>query len=312
MATERATLPSGRDGLKLSLLWTALEAPLGFVQIVHGMAEHKERYIPLMEHLAGLGYACAAYDHRGHGESVKGQEDLGYVGTNGLDALVEDLKQVFDQGRARWPGVPAFLLGHSMGSLIARTYLKRHADLDGLILSGSPSYQAAVVPAGLLISGIARLRGDRYRSALIDKLFFGSFNHKIKNPASNFAWLNTDAASVEAYDRDPLCGFLFTVNGFAALRSLLIDVYSPSGWAKSARNVPVLFISGGDDPCMVSREKLSEAMNLLQNVGYAHVKSKVYDGMRHEILNEPQREKVYADIAAFLEECRMGAKGARD
>ena len=166
-----------------------------------------------------------------------------------------------------------------------------------------------MVPAGLIISGIARIRGDRYRSALVDKLFFGSFNQRIKNPASRFAWLNTDAASVEVYDRDPLCGFLFTVNGFQALRSLLIDVYSPRGWAKPSKNVPILFMSSGEDPCMVSREKLSEAVNLLRNVGYAHVKAKVYDGMRHEILNEPERDKVYADIAAFLEECSRGAKG---
>lgn len=304
MTIERETLVSERDALTLSMLRLAPEAPLGLVQIAHGMAEHKERYIPLMEHLAGLGYACAAYDHRGHGESVRGQDDLGYVGANGLDALVEDLKQVFDFNRSRWPGVPAFLLGHSMGSLIARAYLKRNPDPDGLILSGSPSFQAAIVPAGHLISGIGKFRGERYRSALVNRLFFGSFNRGIKRPASRFAWLNTDAASVEAYDRDPLCGFLFTVNGFQALRSLLIDVYSPRGWAKPGKNVPVLFLSGGDDPCMVSREKLSQAVNLLRNVGYSHVKAKVYDDMRHEILNEPQRDRVYADIAAFLEECR--------
>jgi alpha-beta hydrolase superfamily lysophospholipase len=311
MTTERETIVSKRDGLKLSLLITVPEAPLGIVQISHGMAEHKERYIPLMEYLTERGYVCAVHDLRGHGESVSSQDDLGYFGANGADALVEDLKQVFDYTRSRWPDVPATLMGHSMGSLIARAYLKRNPDLDGLILSGTPSYQAAVVPAGLLISGIAKLRGERHRSKLVDKLFFGNFNHKIKNPASSFAWLNTDVASVEAYDKDPLCGFLFTLNGFQALRSLLIDVYSPSGWAQPKKNVPVLFVSGGDDPCMISREKLSEAVNLLRNVGYVHTKVKVFDGMRHEILNEPQRDMVYADIAAFLEECRSGVKAVR-
>ena len=105
-----------------------------------------------------------------------------------------------------------------------------------------------MVPAGLIISGISRIRGDRYRSALVDKLFFGSFNQRIKNPASRFAWLNTDAASVEVYDRDPLCGFLFTVNGFQALRSLLIDVYSPRGWAKPSKNVPSCLCRAGKTP----------------------------------------------------------------
>ena len=257
-----------------------------------------------------MGYACVVHDLRGHGESVAGQDDLGYFGEKGLDALVEDLRQVSSYARDRWSGLPVYLLGHSMGSLIARAYLKRCPDLDGLILSGTPSYQAAVVPAGLLISAIGKFRGERYRSALVNKLFFGNFNSRIKNPASPFAWLNTDAAAVDAYDKDPLCGFPFTLNGFAALRNLLIDVYSPRGWAQPRKNMPVLFVSGGDDPCMISREKLNEAVNLMRNVGYVHVKVKVYDGMRHEILNEPRRDAVYADIEAFLEECRIKAKGS--
>jgi alpha-beta hydrolase superfamily lysophospholipase len=308
MATESATLVSKRDGLTLSLLTMAPEAPLGVVQISHGMAEHKERYVPLMEHLAEMGWASVVHDHRGHGASVKSEGDLGYIGADGLEALVEDVHQVGEYARGRWPGVPLVLLGHSMGTLVARAYIKRHADPDGLILSGTPSYEAAVVPAGLLIAGIRRFRGERYRSQMVNKLFFGNFNRGIKNPASVFSWLNTDTASVEAYDKDPLCGFPFTLNGFSALRSLLIDVHSPRGWAQPKKNIPVLFVSGGDDPCMISREKMSEAVNLLRNVGYPHVKVKIYDGLRHEILNEPQRDRVYLDIDAFLEECRKGAK----
>ncbi len=306
MTTERATLASDRDGLKLSLLVTVPEVPLGIVQISHGMAEHKERYAPLMEYLSERGFACVAHDLRGHGESVVRQDDLGYFGADGAEALVEDLRQVNRYARGRWPDLPLILLGHSMGSLIARAYLKKYTDLSGLILSGTPSYQPAVAPAGILISSIARIKGERYRSALLGRLFVGAFNRGIKNPASPFAWLNTDTAAVEEYDRDPLCGFLFTVNGFDALRSLLIRVHSPKGWAAPQRPVPVLFLSGASDPCMISREKLSEAVNLLRNVGYAHVKVKVYEGMRHEILNEPDRARVYADISSFLEECLKG------
>jgi alpha-beta hydrolase superfamily lysophospholipase len=306
MTTERVTIASERDGLALSLLITMPEAPLGIVQISHGMAEHKERYVPLMDFLAARGYACIVHDLRGHGESVKSRDDLGYFGANGAQALVEDLRQVSEYARGRWPNLKLFLLGHSMGSLIARAYLKKYPDLDALILSGTPSYQPAVAPAGLLISSLGRLKGERYRSNFVDRLFFGNFNHRIKNPASPFAWLNTDAASVEAYDRDPLCGFLFTLNGFAALRSLLIEAHSPRGWAKPKKNIPVMFVSGGEDPCMISREKLSEAVNLIRNVGYPHIKVKVYDGMRHEILNEPDRDRVYADIQAFLDECLKG------
>jgi alpha-beta hydrolase superfamily lysophospholipase len=197
-----------------------------------------------------------------------------------------------------------------MGSLIARAYLKEYTDLNGLILSGTPSYQAAVVPAGILISLIGKLKGERHRSALLGKMFFGSFNRGIKNPASPYSWLNTDAAAVEAYDRDALCGFLFTVNGFEELRCLLIRVHDPRGWAQPKKAFPVMYLSGASDPCMISREKLSEAVNLTRNIGYPHVKVKLYDGMRHEILNEPERAQVYADIAAFLEEClKNGGNG---
>ena len=306
MTTERVTLISERDGLALSLLMMMPDAPLGIVQFSHGMAEHKERYAPLMEYLATLGYASVIHDLRGHGESVVSQDDLGYFGTGGADALVGDLRQVTGYARGRFPDLPLILLGHSMGSLIARAYLKEYTDLNGLILSGTPSYQAAVVPSGILIAWIGKLRGERHRSALLEKLFFGSFNRGIKDPASPFAWLNTDAAAVEAYDRDKLCGFRFTVNGFDTLRRLLIRVYDPRGWAKPKKTVPVLFLSGASDPCMISREKLSEAVNLIRNVGYPHVKVKVYDGMRHEILSEPEKFQVYADISAFLTECLKG------
>lgn len=310
MTTERATLNSERDGLALSLLLAVPESPLGIVQISHGMAEHKERYLPLMENLAAHGYVCVVHDLRGHGESVKSQDDMGYFGADGAEALVEDLRQVSGYVRARWPELPLYLLGHGMGSLIARAYMRRTPDVDGLILSGTPSYQVAVVPAGLLISGIGRMRGERYRSKLVDRMFFASFNHGIQNPASQFSWLNTDASAVETYDHDPLCGFTFTLNGFAALRRLLISVNSPRGWAQPQKNIPVLFISGGSDPCMVSREKLSATVNLLRNVGYVHIKVKVNDGMRHEILNEPDRSRVYDDITAFLEESRKSSKNS--
>ena len=306
MTTERTSLISGRDGLVLHLLTTVPENPKGILVIVHGMAEHKERYAPLMEYLAGLGFASIAQDLRGHGESIQGPDDLGYFGADGMESLVEDVRQVSGYARERWPGRPLVMLGHSMGSLVARAYLKRYPDLSALILSGSPSFQAAIAPAGLLISGIGRVKGVRYRSRLVDRLFFGNFNRGVKNPASSFSWLNTDTASVDAYDRDPLCGFLFTIDGFAALRRLLMDAYSPKGWAKPSMDIPILFLSGGDDPCMVSREKLSEAANLMRNIGNAHVKVKVYDGMRHEILNEPRRELVYAAIASFLAESTAG------
>jgi alpha-beta hydrolase superfamily lysophospholipase len=311
MDTERMTLVSASDGLTLHLLAAVPERPKGVFVIVHGMAEHKERYVPLMEYLADLGFASVIQDLRGHGESVRSADDLGYFGTGGMEALLEDLRQVVAYARGRWPGLPLAMLGHSMGSLIARSYLKRYPDLCALILTGSPSFQAAMAPAGLLISCVGRAKGARHRSALIDRAFFGSFNRGIKKPTSRYAWLNSDAAAVEVYDRDPLCGFTFTVDGFATLRRLMMDAYNPNGWAKPPRSVPILFLSGGDDPGMISRVKLTEAASLMRNAGYAHVRVKGCDGLRHEVLNEPRRDQAYAEIASFLTESVDAAERAK-
>ena len=157
------------DKLKLSLIYCEpTEAPKGIVQIAHGMCEHKERYIPLMEYLCQNGYAVVCNDHRGHGESVKSNVDLGYMGKDGWLALVEDLKAITLWARKKWPGLPLTLFGHSMGSLAVRSYAKRYdSQIDSLIVCGCPSDNPAKDAGILLAKMIGQIKGWHYRPKIL-------------------------------------------------------------------------------------------------------------------------------------------------
>ena len=155
------TIISPVDGLKLALMYTApADEPKGIVQIAHGMCEHKERYAPLMEFLADNGYSVVCHDHRGHGASVKSPEDLGYMGKGGWLAMVKDTKAVTDWAKEKWPGLPLTLFGHSMGSMVVRSYAKRYdKDIDSLIVCGCPSDNPAKSAGILLAKMTGRVKG---------------------------------------------------------------------------------------------------------------------------------------------------------
>lgn len=290
------------DRLRLSGLCALPQGqPVGIVQLVHGMSEHKERYLPLMRFLTSLGYCCYIHDHRGHGASVRAPEDLGYFYRGGAHALVEDTFEVTQLAKRQHPALPYFLLGHSMGSLVVRAYLKRHdGQLDGLIVCGCPSNNPAAGLGKVLARTLALLWGGRHISHLLQAMAFGSFNRRFEPACSPNAWVCSDEAVVQAYDQDPLCGFPFTLDGFTALFELVQAVYDPSGWQLARRSLPIHFISGAEDPCLIGRKQFVAALGTLQLAGYERVSYRLYPEMRHEILNERHREQVFEDLARTL------------
>ena len=296
-------VPGASEDIRLSTLVIAPAAPKAVLQLVHGMAEHKERYIPFMNYLSEMGYACVICDLRGHGASVSSKEDLGWLGKDGMRATVEDVRCVTEWAKTRYPGLPFFLFGHSMGSMIVRSYLKRHdGGLSGLIVCGSPSKNPAAGLGDFLAGCIGLLRGQRYRSSFLADLCTGNNDKKFRGEGLKNAWLSSNRANVQAYNNDPLCGFTFTVNGYRnGLFRLMKDIYSPEGWIVSNPDLPVHFIAGAEDPCIISIRKFSEAVSFLRARGYREVTSQVYPRMRHEILNEIGREDVWRDVLARLD-----------
>lgn len=299
MTIEPLSIRSDSDGLMISALYAAPDGDVrGSVLISHGMAEHKERYEPFQRALAEAGYASLVHDHRGHGLSVLSDDDLGHFDAQ---SLLRDLFTLIAHLRALHPAKPLALFGHSMGSLAARA-LTRADDsaIDALIVCGCPGENKSAGAGRALLTLLGALRGDRHRSKLFDRMSSGSFARAFAE-GSAFAWLNSDAEAVRLYEADEKCGFLFTIKGYRALLDLMSAAYARDGWALGNKGLPILFISGADDPCMISREKLDAAVSHMKEHGYTDVTLKTYEGMRHEILLEPGRAIVFADVIHFLD-----------
>ena len=293
------TIPSG--DLQLQAAVIAPEQPKAVVVFVHGMAEHKERYYPFMTYLSEQGFACVIYDQRGHGATAVNPDDLGYFGQNGVQKLVEDTLTVVLWAREKYNGLKVFLFGHSMGSMVVRCFTKKYdAQIDGLVVCGSPSNNGAS-GLGILVTHIIQVfKGDRFRSKKVALMMFGPHTKKFKAEGMRNAWLSTNKANVEEYNADPLCGFLFTLNGYRVVMQLIQETYSPKGWAVKTPGMPVHFLAGSEDPCIITREAFDKAVDFFRDYGYRKVTSQVYPGLRHEVLNEVGKEGVWEDVGNVL------------
>ncbi len=299
MKREEITIRSNCDGLDLGVSIRIPEHPTGILQLVHGMAEHRERYHDFMDYCAEHGLVVIIHDHRGHGASVKSKEDFGYFGKDGVENIVQDVHQLTEYVRGRFPRLPLTLFGHSMGSLVVRCYIQEYdRDIDGLIVCGSPSYQVGA-RVGILIAKLMQVfKGEKHRSNFVNNVAFASNMKKFKYEGNPNAWVVSDPAVLAAYDADERDGFIFTLNGFETLFKLMQRAYSKKGWAMQNPNLPVLFIAGEDDPCIIDEKHLQKAVEFLRQRGYHHVSSKLYPHMRHEILNEIGKAEVWRDVVA--------------
>lgn len=308
MTEENFCLYSDRDGAPLYATEIAAEQPRFLIQILHGMAEHRGRYLPFMRFLAAHGGAAVIHDLRGHGETA-GEANYGYFGDDPLEMMMRDVELVGDTLRRKYPTLPFVLLGHSMGSLIARAYAAGHDEqLSALVVLGEASYNP-FVSFGLLLSHVGELFcGGHYRSPLLARLAVGTFNRgftpeEAETAGNTFLWLSVDRRNRIAFEEDPACGFDFTLNGYIALFSFMKAAYAPKNWNVRNRTMPVLFLSGEDDPVMTDKKHFWDAVRFLRDMGYTHVDAHLYPGMRHEILNETDNDRVYGDILSFITAC---------
>lgn len=280
------------------------EAPKGIIQIVHGMAEYIDRYDEMARWFVNRGFVVCAEDHIGHGGTANGAAEFGHMPVKGgKDILIADVNRLRTLVSKGYPGVPYIMYGHSMGSFIVRAYIARYGQgLAAAVLSGTGN-----VPAGLSKMGrglsrfLASTRGETYRSKLIDGMGAGGYGKQIKNARTQLDWLSTDDRVVDAYIADPLCGFMFTVGGYATLLDLTSEVVTLECAIKVPKNLPCLFVAGDGDPVGDFGKGVEAAAQLLRDAGVEKVDHKIYAGMRHEIHNEFGRERVFDDVATWLE-----------
>ena len=289
-----------RSGLFVNQ-WLPAGTPKAIVLLAHGMAEHSGRYSLLGKTLNDAGFGLYAHDQRGHGKTAE-QGTLGYFADNdGWCAVVSDVASLAQHIGQTHPGVPIFLLGHSMGSYIAQAYLMHHsASLQGAILSASNFQPVALYRAASLIARFERLRqGPKGRSALIEWLSFGSFNKAFKPNRTPYDWLSRDPAQVDAYASDPLCGFRCTNQLWIDLLGGLQQISKASNLAQIDPGLPLLIMGGECDPVSEGK-RLTDLAKALRDAGNRQLQLNLYPQARHELFNETNRDAVMADVIAWL------------
>lgn len=281
------------------------EEILGVVQIVHGMAEHIERYEEFAEYLTARGFVVTGEDHMGHGKSVGKDGKFGYFcEQDPATVLVRDVHRLKKSTQALYPNVPYIIFGHSMGSFIVRNYMFRYGTgIAAVVLMGTGMQSKKLLNISKAVAGIQKTIFDpRHVSGLIDKLAFGAYNKEIYDAETVFDWLSRDREEVKKFIDDPLCGFIFTVNGFSTLFELISRLHLQENLERIPKDLPVLFVSGSSDPVGDYGKGVRKAYDSLHAVGLNNVQMKLYEGARHELLNETNREEVTQDIYRWIRE----------
>ncbi len=292
----------GKTGLHV-IVWTPDGEPKAVVQLVHGMCEYIDRYHDFAVYLNENGFAVIGHDHLGHGQSVTNESRLGYFADKDGDKIViDDMHAVTLEAKKRWPGRKVFILGHSMGSFMVRRYITKYsADVDGTVIMGTGQNPAALTGVGKTLSQItAGIRGPYHKSGLLNSLTLGNNNKPFEPSRTPFDWLSCNEENVDRYIADPLCGFPFTAQAYKDFFTVMNDLARHKDYDKIRKDLPVLITSGALDP--VGGEKACPLVEAeLKDTGLADVTLLLYPGDRHEILNENDREKVFADLKNWFE-----------
>lgn len=292
------------------------DAVRGVLQVVHGMAEYAERYEEFAEFLTGKGFVVTGEDHLGHGKSVDGAAGgkYGYFcPQDPATVVVRDVHRLKKMTQELYPSAPYVVMGHSMGSFIVRNYLFRYGTgIAGAVVMGTGMQPPLTLGLAKAAAGAQKFfMGAEHTSNLIDKLAFGGYNKRVENPRTPWDWLSRDAARVDRYIADPMCGFVFTVNGFGALFELVSRLYKRENLARIPKNLPVFMVSGTADPVGGYGEGVRRAYASLADAGLENVELKLYEGGRHELLNETNRREVMEDIHEWLERAVLAQAGRK-
>lgn len=286
-----------------AIRWIPEQKPIAVLQIVHGMAEYVDRYDEFASKMADRGFLVVGDDHLGHGQSVPTGGTYGYFCENDpATVVVRDVHRLKKMTQTAYPGVPYFIMGHSMGSFITRNYLCKYGSgIDGVVIMGTGMQPKPVLLASKTVAAIQKVfYGSKHVSHFIDKSAFGSYNKKIQDARTAVDWLTKDADRVDAYIEDARCGFVFTVNGFQTLFELIWRLYKKENLENMPKDLPILFASGTDDPVGDYFKGVQRAIDSFKEVGMKDITVKKYETDRHELLNETDREQILEDIYNWL------------
>ena len=271
--------------------------------IHHGMAEHQQRYLPFLTYMTENGVCCYMHDMANHGASNRDPEETGWFGAkDGWQALVRDFQTVIRRAQTDNPGLPLFVMGHSMGSFICRAYCASDPKerIAGAVFMGTGGPNPAAGAGKLMASQIGLVKGKKHKSKMLDRMAFGSYNKRFEG-RTGFDWLTRDQQIVDQYIADPYCGFLFTVQGMHDLISVNETVNQQAWYGKIPQALPILLTSGEEDPVGDYGKGVRTVAEKLKETGHSKVTLQLYPGCRHEILNETNRAQVMKDLLAWMQ-----------
>ncbi len=292
------------DGHQIEVFIWPNKRAKAWVHILHGMAEHALRYHEFAEKLVAAGYGVVAHNHRGHGAGQTASLGI-FADSNGWEKILQDTALV--RKTVCINDLPYFIIGHSMGSFIAQSYLTQHSkiakpDISGVILSGSNLQSVLLLSIASVVAKIECFRvGKQNSSALLQFLSFGSFNKKFKPNRTQYDWLSRDGAEVDRYITDPLCGFDCSTGLWLDFLTGLKKLFKPANFKKIAPDLPIFIFGGSDDPVGLMGKGLPKLFNAYKANGHTNITLKLFHNGRHEMLNEINKEEVYHEIILWLE-----------
>lgn len=275
------------------------------LQISHGMVEYIDRYREFAEYLCSKGYYVVGNDHLGHGKSVQCKSEYGFFHEKyGNACLLGDMHTLRQRTMKKYPGVPYFILGHSMGSSLVRQYIQMYGNgLAGALIIGAVAERPQIVLkfGKRLCRGIAMVRGWHFKSKLVDNMVIGSFNKKFKPARTRADWVTSDQEKLDEYVADPLCSFMFTVNAYYHMFSGMIGMQKKESVFTIPKAMPILMAAGTEDPVGKFGKGVRRIYEKYRAAGIQDVTLQLYQGDRHELLNERDRNQVYEDFYNWME-----------
>ena len=290
-----------KDGIMQihALEWIPEGAPKAVLQIVHGMVEHIERYDAFASYLAANGIYVTGHSHLGHGKSMISKEKMGYFATpNGNECVLGDIHSLKKLTQEKCKNVPYFIMGHSMGSFLTRQYLGVYGEgLSGAIIMGTGEQPDMILAGGKLVCKIiAAFKGWEHRSDFVNSLVIGSFEKEMGK-----GWISRNEENVKNYAKDPLSGFVFTLNAFYHMFDGMSKMNRQEKRGSIPKELPMFFVAGSEDPVGAHGKGVETVYGRYLDKGAKNVSIKLYEDDRHEILNELDKDVIYADILSWME-----------